>query len=138
MVSIYCIEDINHLKYVGSTKQKLNRRLSIHKYHKKRNDRYCSSSKLNLDKCKIYELETCNESNRKERERYWINKIDCVNHFKLNGRDMNHRKEWYKNNKEKKKEYNKKQKENRREYNLFRSRKVVNGCYEFIKMLEEY
>lgn len=61
MVSIYCIEDINDLKYIGSTNQKLNKRLSIHKNDKKRNH-YCSSSKLDLDNCKIYELETCNES----------------------------------------------------------------------------
>ena len=33
-VKIYLIEDINDLKYVGSTTQKLNIRLSEHKSHK--------------------------------------------------------------------------------------------------------
>jgi len=136
MVSIYCIEDINHLKYVGSTKKKLNIRLSEHKSDKKINYKnICSSKNLDLDNCKIYVLEVCNESNRLERERYWINHIDCVNEIKLNGRDMEYnkeyQKEWRKNNKEKVKEYY-------NDYDLFRSKKVVNGCYEFIKMLEQY
>ena len=86
MVTIYCIEDCNSLKYVGSTKKKLYVRLSNHKTDKKRKS-YCSSCKLNLDNCKIYSLETCNESDKKERERYWINKIDCVNDHKLNVRN---------------------------------------------------
>lgn len=79
MVVIYCIEDINDLKYVGSTKQTLNRRLTGHRCSKT-----CSSSKLNLYNSIIYPLEECEESERKERERYWINKIDCVNEKKLN------------------------------------------------------
>ncbi len=48
MVTIYCIEDCNSLKYVGSTKKKLKYRLSEHKKDKKRNHA-CSSSKLNLN-----------------------------------------------------------------------------------------
>jgi len=131
MVTIYCIEDINDLKYVGSTKQTLKTRLTRHRYFKNE----CSSKKLDLDNCKIHSLESCNELNRKERERYWINKIYCVNTNKLNGFDKNRHKknkrEWNKQNKHKKKEYNK-------DNYLFRSKKVVNGCYEFIKMLEEY
>ena len=110
MVKIYCIEDINDLKYVGSTKQKLSKRLNGHKgdlYHRRKSN--CSSNKLNLYNCIIYELEECEESERKERERYWINKIDCVNMKKLNGMNMElHKKlnqRWYQNNKEKMKEY---------------------------------
>lgn len=95
MVSIYCIEDINDLKYIGSTKQKLSKRFSAHKSRKK-NDQYCSSSKLDLDNCKIFELERCDEEDRKERERYWINNIHCVNELKLNF-DL---KEYCKHNKE--------------------------------------
>ena len=115
MITIYCIEDINGLKYVGSTKNKLNLRLNSHRYEKN-NGYNCSSNKLNLDNCKIYSLETCNESNRKERERYWINHTNCVNTCKLNYSRINFDKE----------------------RDLFRSKKVVNGCYEFVKMLQEY
>tara|TARA_B100000767_G_scaffold193554_1_gene180682 strand:- start:88 stop:477 length:390 start_codon:yes stop_codon:yes gene_type:complete len=110
MVKIYCIEDINDLKYVGSTGQKLSKRLNGHKgdlYHRRGCN--CSSNKINLYNCIIYELEECEQSERKERERYWINKIDCVNMKKLNGMNMdNHKKlnqRWYQNNKEKMKEY---------------------------------
>jgi len=82
MVTIYCIEDINDLKYIGSTKNKLNVRLSEHRTH-----RTCSSKKLNLNNSIIYSLENCDECDRNEREKYWINKIDCVNELKYNGRD---------------------------------------------------
>ena len=130
MVTIYCIEDINDLKYVGSTKLKLNKRLIKHRCDKNKNH-YYSSSKLDLDNCKIYSLEICNESNRKERERYWINKIDCVNQLKLNYNHNEYHVNWRKKNKMYHRKYTKEQ-------NLFRSKKVVIGCYEFIKMLEQY
>lgn len=84
MTNIYCIEDCNGLKYVGSTKTKLNQRLNRHKYDKKVNHKPCSSKKLDLSNCKIYILEQCEENKRKEREKYWINKIDCINVIKLN------------------------------------------------------
>ena len=80
-MKIYCIEDCNNLKYVGSTKQKLKTRLAQHKCDKKR--RNSSSSKLDLVNCKIYVLEECLEQNTKEREKYWIHKIDCVNTLDL-------------------------------------------------------
>jgi hypothetical protein len=80
MVTIYCIEDINDLKYVGSTSQTLGTRLCSHRCDKRNlKKRQCSSSKLNLEYCIIYPLETCNECDRQERESYWIDKIDCVN-----------------------------------------------------------
>jgi len=79
MVSIYCIEDINNLKYIGSTKQKLKYRLGQHKYNKKLNHKCSSSKLLDLDDCKIYQLEECDESNRKEREQYWLDNTECVN-----------------------------------------------------------
>ena len=100
MVSIYLIEDCDGLKYVGSTVSKLNIRLNHHKSHK-RIGQYCSSSKLNLDNCMIMELEHCNLEHRTEREKYWINEIDCVNEIKFDF------------DKEKKKEY---QKEYQKEY----------------------
>eukprot|EP01046_Picozoa_sp_COSAG06_P064938 COSAG06_NODE_15729_length_1049_cov_60.909474_2_plen_123_part_00 len=80
MISIYCIEDINNIKYVGSTKKKLKYRLSSHLYDKKRNNN-CSSKNLDLENCKIYELEKCQESNRRQREQYWIDNTKCVNQY---------------------------------------------------------
>jgi len=75
MVKIYCIEDNNGLKYIGSTKQKyLCRRLAEHKYKKD-----CSCKKLNMDNCKIFLLEECNEDDRLQREQYYINNTRCVN-----------------------------------------------------------
>ena len=79
MIKIYCLEDINDLKYVGSTKQTLEKRKSQHT--EKRKD--CSSNKLHLEYSIIYLLEECDDENRKEREAYWINKLDCVNQNKL-------------------------------------------------------
>jgi len=78
MVTIYCIEDINDLKYVGSTTVSLKSRLNRH-IRSKRNNERMSSKELNLYNCIIYPLETCDESVRYRTERYWINKIDCVN-----------------------------------------------------------
>jgi len=75
---IYLITDCDNRNYVGRTIQTLNRRLYCHK----NNDRFgrsCSSQLLNLNDCKIELLEKCNIKDSKERERYWINKIDCVN-----------------------------------------------------------
>ena len=78
MIKIYCLEDINDLKYVGSTKQTLEKRKSQHTGKKD-----CSSHKLHLEYSIIYLLEECDDENRKEREAYWINKLDCVNENKL-------------------------------------------------------
>ena len=99
MVSIYCIEDINDLKYIGSTIMDLGKRLYSHKANKD-----CSSRKLNLYNCIIYELEDCEKSVRKEREQYWINKTDCVNLYKTT---KFNKKEWLKNNKDKHNEQSK-------------------------------
>ncbi len=119
MVSIYLIEDINDLKYIGSTTQKLNQRLTEHKHDKKRGN-YCSSCELNLYNCIIIELEQCDLEHRKERERYYINEIDCVNQLKLNF----NQKEWRENNKEKQKEWRENNKDKQKEYlNEYRRRK---------------
>lgn len=93
MVIIYCIEDINDLKYVGSTID-MRRRFNVHKHDKYRG-RNCSSRLLHLEHSIIYQLEECDESLRKEREKYWINKIDCVNERKLNGENKKRSKERY-------------------------------------------
>ena len=99
MVTIYCIEDINGLKYVGSTKQKLNQRFRGHKCNKT-----CSSKLLDLENSKIYSLEECKESNRREREQHHINNTECVNKYKLNFNSKEYQKQYdsqhYKENKE--------------------------------------
>jgi hypothetical protein len=99
MVKIYCIEDINDLKYVGSTIMDLNKRLNAHISNKD-----CSSRKLNLYNCIIYEIEECEEEERKQREQYWIDKLDCVNSYQTTKFNRN---EWLKNNKEKHNEQSK-------------------------------
>jgi len=107
MVKIYCIEDINDLRYVGSTNRKINTRLTEHRY-KKRNGYTISSHKLNLDNCIIYILEETDKEHRLEREKYWIEKIDCVNEIKYIG-NKNHNeimKRHYHKNIEKYREYN--------------------------------
>ncbi len=81
-VKIYCITDCNGLKYVGSTNQYLSTRLHGHRTSKKKG-MSISSSELDLDNCEITTLELCDENNRKKRESYWINEINCVNYNKL-------------------------------------------------------
>jgi hypothetical protein len=95
LVKIYCIEDCNGLKYIGSTKSKLNKRLSHHRSHNQ-----CMSRELNLDDCKIYTLEECEEEDRKVREQYWIDHIECVN----KNNTIHNRKEYYQKNRDKIKE----------------------------------
>ena len=81
MVNIYCITDCNGLKYVGSTRQTVKKRLSNHTYEKKKGKNNCSSHKLDLDNCEIEVLEECEGNNRTIREQYWIQNTDCVNTF---------------------------------------------------------
>lgn len=85
MINIYCIEDINGLCYVGSTKESLRRRFNRHKVKKNSNSKYSSSSRyLDLDNAEIIFLEECN-NNKKERneaEQYYIQNIKCVNAIK--------------------------------------------------------
>tara|TARA_R110000824_G_scaffold53444_3_gene147973 strand:- start:6755 stop:7108 length:354 start_codon:yes stop_codon:yes gene_type:complete len=112
-MKIYCIEDINDLRYIGSTTQLLRQRLSKHRSDQK-TGRTCSSRELNLHNAIIYILEECSEDLRLEREKYWINKIDCVNQRKLNGRNKQriseNKKRYYLENKE---EINRKKREKR-------------------------
>jgi len=115
MVSIYLIEDINDLKYVGSTTQELNVRFSQHRSDKKNGANYCSSKKLNLYNSIITELECCNEENRKDREQYWINKLDCVNEINALHDKKQCEKNWRENNKEKKYQKDKQYRENNKD-----------------------
>ena len=121
MISIYCIEDINNIKYIGSTSQTLNARMSAHRSHKKRGKNDCSSSKLDLEHSVIYEIERCHQNERMERERYWINEIECVNEQKL----TYNQEEYYQRNKDR-------LRQQKREY--YQRMRIC----KFIKMLEEY
>ena len=109
MTIIYCIEDINDLRYIGITNRKLNTRLTEHKY-KKNNNLYCSSSLLNLYNCIIYKLEECEENEKQEREKYWINNIECVNEIKYNFDKKKYNREYqnkyYHDNIDKMRQYN--------------------------------
>jgi len=100
---IYCIEDCNGLKYVGSTTQTLKSRLISHKGGKKFG-KNTSSKKLDLDNCKIYQLEECDISHRYEREKYWINNTHCVNERKMNFNQKEYERKWYLENRQKQKQ----------------------------------
>tara|TARA_R110002096_G_scaffold358101_2_gene551287 strand:+ start:516 stop:965 length:450 start_codon:yes stop_codon:yes gene_type:complete len=124
MKIIYCIEDINDLKYVGSTKQTIRQRFGQHKKEQSR----CSSKKLNLYNCIIYELERVDDDSLAfERECYWMEKLDSVNHVRGVSKTEDYKEyqkeyqnEYYEKNKEKKKqyqkEYDKNNKRDRKEY----------------------
>jgi hypothetical protein len=124
MSHIYCIEDINGLKYVGSTKKTLARRLSGHIADKKRNYKI-SSRLLDLDNCEIYELETCDEVDRNDREQYWIDRIDCVNRNNTTHDYLNYDKIYHSKNKDKRNKENKIYREKNKEH-LNNVRKKLN------------
>ncbi len=113
-VKIYLIEDCDSLKYVGSTTQTLNSRLSQHKTHK-RIGKTVSSCKLNLNDSVITELERCDESNRNEREQYWIDRIDCVNQINAIHDQKQYNKEYLEKNREQIKEKKREHRENNKE-----------------------
>jgi len=100
-MKIYCIEDINDLKYVGSTKRELPYRLSKHKTDKRLN-RNTTSNKLHLEHSIIYELETCDDDISWERETYWMNKLNSVNkrRGKTNQEKKDYLKSYYQQNRE--------------------------------------
>ena len=99
MVFIYCIEDVNGLKYIGSTKQNLNKRLTHHRCHSK-----CSSRELDLKNCKIYSLEECIEETRRVREQYWIDNTECVNMYNTIRDEKKYMKEYNKEYRQKNKD----------------------------------
>ena len=115
MVKIYLIEDCNGLKYVGSTILKLKYRLSKHRSNKK-----CSSRELNLDDCKIYTLEECDEENRKIREQYWIDHTECVNERNtiFDKKEYDKQRQKSDKSKEYKKNYHQENREKKLEYQL--------------------
>ena len=128
MEQIYLLEDINGLKYVGRTKQQLYRRIIGHKNDKKRGH-YCSSSKLDLEKCKKTVIDIADsEKEARELEEFYINSIDCVNEAKLNA--------WQFGQKQYDKDYHQKNKEKRNAKANERNRKAREK-YHAIKMQRE-
>jgi len=80
MEQIYVITDINGVKYVGRTKQTLQRRLSKHAASASSQNRCCSSHKLNLNDCEIKCIDIADSAEEaQELEQFYINAIDCVN-----------------------------------------------------------
>jgi len=77
---IYLITNIvNDKKYVGQTRQQLNKRWSYHITESKTYSErplYRAINKYGIDKFKIRILEECNEDKLNEREIYWINFLD--------------------------------------------------------------
>ena len=63
--------------YIGSTISTLNDRLCSHK----KNKRTTCKEIINLGESQIEELEKCNSENRYERERYYIETLECVNKY---------------------------------------------------------
>ena len=148
-MKIYCIEDVNGNKYIGKTIDTLRHRLQQHICHKKCNHG-CSSKFLDLDNSTIELLETCNECDAKYREQYWKDNTICVNINNPVHIVKEYNREYYKNNREQRKGYDREYYKNNREhikcqrhqyrkdYNLFNSKRVCNGSYDFIMMLEAY
>tara|TARA_R110000765_G_C18762736_1_gene589164 strand:- start:152 stop:598 length:447 start_codon:yes stop_codon:yes gene_type:complete len=122
MEKIYLLQDDNGLKYVGRTKQKLNRRFNNHKCDKKRNHG-CSSKKLDLDNCDIICLDIADSKEEAhELEEFYINSIDCVNEQKYNFDHKEYRKEYMKNYDHK--GYNKEYREKNRDTIISDKRKL--------------
>ena len=116
MYKVYLIRDIHGLNYVGCTKQTLKRRLQKHESDKRTGTNKSSSHKLDLTCCKISILEDdITEENKREREQYWIDKIECVN---VNNAiyDLQKRQNYFLEHKEDKKEYDKKYRNIKRNY----------------------
>ncbi len=116
LVKIYLLEDINDVKYVGQTKQKMYQRLSEHRNDKKRH-RGCSSSALNLYNTAWTILEEVPKEIVFEREAYWIDYYDTVNTIRNMG------------------DAEKRERKNKRRRQRYLEEKLIN---QFLKLLEEY
>ena len=104
MIKIYAIRNKTTDKvYIGSTKRKyLSVRLSQHRYYFRNSGNVTSSQVVCCPTAYIEELETCEEAQRFERERYWIeNTIDCVNKVIPNRKKAESSKKWRERNLEK-------------------------------------
>ena len=107
MYKIYQIINIDGERYVGSTKQILKRRYNLHKANNKlKNPTGWTTAKKVMDKPHtILLIENTTEEQVKQRERYWIDKIDCVNIIKLNIDPKECKRIWREKNPDYNKEY---------------------------------
>lgn len=82
--TIYLITNlVNNKKYVGQTRQQLNKRWSLHIAESKTYSErplYRAINKYGLHNFKIRILEECNVDVLNEREIYWINSLDTYHH----------------------------------------------------------
>jgi len=120
MVSIYIIRPTICYQdgeiYVGSTRRKLNERFSRH-YSSYKSNRNCRSKflfeKFTSEFLEIIEIEKCDENQRFHRERFWIEKLKCLNKVI----PLQTKKEYCEKNKGKKADYDKEYKKQYREKN---------------------
>ena len=124
MYSIYKLTDLDTGRvYIGSTKQKLSRRLSIHRHFSK-TGKGCTCKDFNWNNVEIEEIELV-EVDHFQRERYYIQNTDCVNKNRP-ARTEEERKEQIK-------EYDEKHKEQRKEYRKeYRKQKITCECGSII------
>lgn len=90
---IYCLKNPNTMKirYIGVTTSKyISRRLSQHNYCAKNNyQTHVAKWIRKLGKSPIIELvETCNENNWEEREKYWIKYYDNLTNIHIGGKGV--------------------------------------------------
>lgn len=146
---IYCIIPLPVLQrdesdcYIGCTTTTLKQRFHNHKsnykaWKEKKSLSFCSSFKLfdkfGFENCVALEIEYCAIENKRDREKYWINSMPCINTYKLNFDNVEYhieyQKQQYKLNAEKLREYHKQRyklnAENKKEYmREYRKKKKV-------------
>ena len=92
-ISIYGLVDpeTDEIRYVGKTKQPLNKRLSQHIASQPKHNTYkfnwIAKLKKNNLKPLIILIETCDPENWVEREKYWINELDNLTNLTQGGED---------------------------------------------------
>ena len=153
----------NNMIYVGSCTISLKHRLIDHK-RQKCSSKYileCGDYNINL----IQEYSCNNNKELRIREQYWIDKYrkegknvvneqnaytsklqrqEKQNEYQKNNRSKYREKDkkYYEKNQEYYKEYRANNRETRKEYDkerwLFKKQDVVNGCYDFLEMLNHY
>ena len=105
MTRIYKIVDnTNGNIYVGSTDQKLHRRMVGHKSPCNK----CSSKQIIDDNdYEVILIEECESSIRNEREQYWMDNLICINIKNVVWNEKEYKKEYCKTHRQEKKDYDK-------------------------------